>query len=324
MRVLSGTATALTCVGAVLALGAASASAAGPEPQVFGPSFVYDDDYAEVLTKVTVHATGRSTGVTLEASNFPRSAHGRTFGAHVHVDRCGPKPTDAGKHYQNSRTGPLRDRELWLDFTVDRDGRAYVHTERPWPVKAGTANSVVVHSKPTAADGTAGDPILCTTVPFHGTGDVKDAKDAKDRAGKPEKKAKKARKAGKAKKAEKVEKVEKSGNPGNAGKADGKKAETERKAAGRSGEEAPPAHSSPEPKAEEKHGREGPDHGKREEREEHDGRGRHDDRDDHGHDHGHGHQADGHQADGHYEDTPWSYAYHPFIEWKPARTTARR
>ena len=170
MKVLCGAATALTCVGAVVSLAASSSAAAGPDPRTLGPSFVYDDGYSEVLTAVTVRATQRSTKVTLDASNFPPSAHGRTFGAHVHVDRCGPKPTDAGAHYQHSSKGSLKDRELWLDFTVDKNGRARVTAERPWAVKAGAANSVVVHSKATnQSTGKAGDPILCTTVPFGGS-----------------------------------------------------------------------------------------------------------------------------------------------------------
>jgi len=292
MRVLSGTATALTCVGAALALGAAAASAAGPEPRFLGPSFVYDDAYSEVLTKVTVHSTDRRTGVTLEASNFPRSAYGRTFGAHVHVDRCGPRPTDAGKHYQNGGRGTLRDRELWLDFTVDRHGNARVHTERPWPVKAGAANSVVVHSRPTAADGTAGDPILCTTAPFPGPGDTAD------------KKGEKAEKRIDDKSKKKAEQAEK--------KTDDRQAKPER-STGKADEEAPSAQSSPDPKDEERPGRpEGPEHEGREKPEEHDGRDRHD---------GHGHQG---EEDGRHAYAPWTYTYHPFIEWKPARSTARR
>ncbi|GAA2727093.1 hypothetical protein [Actinocorallia aurantiaca] len=183
MKVLCGAATALTCVGAVVSLAASSSAAAGPDPRTLGPSFVYDDAYSEVLTAVTVRATQRSTKVTLDASNFPRSAHGRTFGAHVHVDRCGPKPTDAGDHYQHSAKGSLKDREVWLDFTVDKNGRARVTAERPWAVKAGAANSVVVHGKATdQRTGKAGDPILCTTVPFgkdskHSGYEVKSTKD---------------------------------------------------------------------------------------------------------------------------------------------------
>ncbi|MEO3784877.1 hypothetical protein ABGB12_16175 [Actinocorallia sp. B10E7] len=172
MKALCGAATALTCVGAVVSLATASSAAAGPDPRTFGPSFVYDDDYSKVLTAVTVRTTRRSTSVTLDASNFPPSAYGRSFGAHVHVDRCGAKPTDSGKHYQHSRKGKLRDRELWLDFTVDRNGHAHVRSERPWAIKAGAANSVVVHGKPThPTSGEAGDPIICTTVPFHGSSD---------------------------------------------------------------------------------------------------------------------------------------------------------
>ncbi len=191
MKALCGAATALTCVGAAVSL-TASPAAAGPEPRTFGPSFVYDDRYAEVLTAVTVRASERSTAVTLEASNFPRSAYGRTFGAHVHIDRCGPRPTDAGKHYQTrDGKGSLRDREVWLDFTVDQQGRALVRAERPWAIPAGAANSVVVHSRATDKGGDAGDPILCTTVPFAGHQDkaAKEPKKAEKHAKKDEKRS---------------------------------------------------------------------------------------------------------------------------------------
>jgi Cu-Zn family superoxide dismutase len=110
------------------------------------------------------------TWVVLVATGFPRSAVGRTFGAHVHRDKCGPRPEDSGPHYQSPlvpSSAPLVEREVWPNFRVGPDGVGRSATVRPWPIPQGAAGSVVIHSGRTdPRTGDAGDRILCTTVPF--------------------------------------------------------------------------------------------------------------------------------------------------------------
>jgi Cu-Zn family superoxide dismutase len=100
---------------------------------------------------------------------MPKSAEGKRFGVHVHKNKCGPRPADAGPHYQNpaAKPGtPLQQREIWLDTTV-REGRAVSKAVAHWKIAKGAAGSVVVHAKPTdRKTGDAGDRLFCTTVPF--------------------------------------------------------------------------------------------------------------------------------------------------------------
>ncbi|MGI8330818.1 superoxide dismutase family protein [Actinomadura scrupuli] len=159
--------------------GAVTGSPAGPvlaDPavheriEVNGPSRIYDAAYSGVRTKVVVVPSGHTTTVTLDVSGFPKAAAGKHFGTHVHQKACGPLPADAGPHYQNPGAGaqtPLRDKEVWLDFTVDEQGRGHSRAVRDWLIRPGQAGSVVIHAAPTdPATGEAGDRLVCTTVPF--------------------------------------------------------------------------------------------------------------------------------------------------------------
>ncbi|REE95871.1 superoxide dismutase family protein [Thermomonospora umbrina] len=175
MPLLRHTALIAAATGAVAVTGVAVAPSASSEGRpriikVHGPTHVYAGDFRRVRTTIRVGEIGRHTWVTLKAAGFPKAAVGRTFGVHVHVNRCGPKPADAGPHFHSPQAphhAPLIEREVWLDVTVgpDRVGRSAAM--RPWRIPEGKAGSVVIHAEPTdPRTGDAGDRLLCTTVPF--------------------------------------------------------------------------------------------------------------------------------------------------------------
>ncbi|GGY98918.1 superoxide dismutase family protein [Streptomyces poonensis] len=103
----------------------------------------------------------------------------RTYGAHVHIKPCGPKPEDAGPHYQNvvdpkqPSVDPAyanRKNEVWLDFTTDSDGDGGARSTVDWRLRSSKARSVVIHEHATMTApghaGMAGDRLACVTVPF--------------------------------------------------------------------------------------------------------------------------------------------------------------
>ncbi|MBC2878601.1 superoxide dismutase family protein [Streptomyces sp. TYQ1024] len=121
-------------------------------------------------------AHGGGTRFVLRLQGLPA---GRTFGAHVHRQACGPKPDDAGPHYQNVKdpVQPSVDpayanprNEVWLDLTTDAHGAARAETAVAWRVRPGEARSVVLHEHATdtraGRAGTAGARLACVTVPF--------------------------------------------------------------------------------------------------------------------------------------------------------------
>ncbi|MGI5167595.1 superoxide dismutase family protein [Spirillospora sp. CA-253888] len=172
MPLLRRTTITLTAAGAALGLLSAPASAHA-RPHVVkakGPSNVYDRAYAKASTKVRVTTRKQRTTVRFTVSGLPASAAGKRLGVHVHQKACGPKPADAGKHYQNPKAKPgtpLHAKEVWLDVRVGRDGKGRARTTVPWRIAKGDAGSVVVHAGSTDHHtGDAGDRLLCTTVPF--------------------------------------------------------------------------------------------------------------------------------------------------------------
>lgn len=176
MRSSVRAALALAAAGAALApLGAAGPALAAARADAHilvthGPAHVYDEAYRGMLTTVAVVRQDGETSVRLHVANLPEKVEGRTLGVHVHENACGPRPEDAGPHYQNpdARPGtPLRDKEIWLDVTIGADGQGRSRTDVPWRVARGDAGSVVVHAEPTAPrTGDAGARLGCTDVPF--------------------------------------------------------------------------------------------------------------------------------------------------------------
>ncbi|TDC78185.1 superoxide dismutase family protein [Actinomadura sp. 7K507] len=151
----------------------AAPALACPDPHKIaakGPTKVYDDKYEKTETKVAVAREKDKTVVKLRVSGFPKEAAGKTFGTHVHAKKCGPKPEDAGPHYENpdAKPGtPLREKEIWLDVKIGEDGKGRSRAVVPWKVAKGSAGSVIVHAEPTdPKTGDAGARLTCTDVPF--------------------------------------------------------------------------------------------------------------------------------------------------------------
>ncbi|WP_067455421.1 superoxide dismutase family protein [Actinomadura macra] len=172
VRVSVRAAVTLAAAGAALAPLSTPAQA-HQKPRVIvvdGPTNVHDNAYSGVRTRVAVLKYRHRTAVRLTASGFPNGSAGKTFGAHVHRDRCGAEPTASGPHYQNPKarpTTPVREKEIWVDLKVRPDGTAESRTLIGWRVARGAANSVVIHALPTdQKTGDAGARLLCTTVPF--------------------------------------------------------------------------------------------------------------------------------------------------------------
>ncbi|GAA1280787.1 superoxide dismutase [Saccharothrix xinjiangensis] len=100
----------------------------------------------------------------------------RDYGAHAHVNPCGPSPADAGPHYQHVQGGATDPafanprNEIWLDFTTDAWGRGVAHARLDWQFGERRPGSVVLHEEHTHTEpgqaGTAGARLGCLTVPF--------------------------------------------------------------------------------------------------------------------------------------------------------------
>jgi superoxide dismutase, Cu-Zn family len=143
---------AATCVILGVLGTAAAALAAASSTRSTGPDYRYGDanpfDDASAVIHV-VHTGHEGTHVTLHITGVDAPG-GRTFGAHVHVNPCGPSGADAGGHYQHAAgTGSLEDREVWLDFTVNAAGNAHAEALRPWPLDDGSPRSVIIHEAAT-------------------------------------------------------------------------------------------------------------------------------------------------------------------------------
>ncbi|GAA2514008.1 superoxide dismutase family protein [Pilimelia columellifera] len=100
----------------------------------------------------------------------------RVYGAHLHVNACGPDPAAAGPHYQQRVGSPDDPRyanrlnEVWLDFRTDRHGTAMALARNPWALRA-VPRSMVVHAERTSTNprtpGQAGARVACLTLMGH-------------------------------------------------------------------------------------------------------------------------------------------------------------
>jgi len=128
-----------------------------------------DDPTDGTRATLTVLRWPGGTFVLLRLRGFAQEARGTSLGAHVHVGDCvAGDGVAAGPHYNRDvATGrtPVRisDRtEIWLDFTVNRHGRAQAVAVVPWRLGSNAAGAVVVHAEPTdPATGSAGARLAC-------------------------------------------------------------------------------------------------------------------------------------------------------------------
>ena len=128
-----------------------------------GVSDPTDGARARVVVKETAHGSV----VSLQLGGLDRSAAGESFGAHVHVGPCVPGDgAAAGPHYNANPPQVDETTEVWLDFIVDRRGKAATVTHVPFVIPDGAAQSVVVHEHPTDPSGAAGARLACIGVAF--------------------------------------------------------------------------------------------------------------------------------------------------------------
>ncbi|QSR30952.1 superoxide dismutase [Nocardioides sp. S5] len=162
---MSSIRTSIATAVAVVALPGAAVAASVLVDHGRGPTYTHDAAYADITTQVHAWTRGETTTVRLMVERLPP---GRTFGAHVHTGTCGTDPTTSGGHYQHAgATGPLAEREVWLDVTSDARGRGVATATVPWSFVPGAAGSVVIHALPTdPTTGAAGARLACTSVAF--------------------------------------------------------------------------------------------------------------------------------------------------------------
>lgn len=157
---------ALVGAGVLLATPAAALAGRTLVDHGQGVTVAHDPAYAAVKTQVHAWSRDGETHFRLMVTGLPPNV---ALGAHVHTGHCGLDPLTSGGHYQHpgTTTGPLSDREVWLDLVSDERGRAVSETTRPWTIAAGSAGSVVIHAATTNPDtGLAGPRLMCTDVPF--------------------------------------------------------------------------------------------------------------------------------------------------------------
>lgn len=150
--------------------------AAGATAVTYDPALVP----AGATATVNLMPAADSTAVQLTVSGLQPS---RGYGAHLHVNPCGPTGEAAGPHYQQqtdpaaSASPPSVDpsyanprNEVWLDFTTDADGNATVTATQPWTFDPPRApRSLVIHAETTKTAageaGSAGARVACLTLP---------------------------------------------------------------------------------------------------------------------------------------------------------------
>jgi Cu/Zn superoxide dismutase len=136
-----------------------------PTVTATGPTFVHDARAEGAKIELKQIDADKSSVIEIRVSNL-RNFAGRTVGAHVHAKPCAADPAASGPHYANpagDKASALAAREIWLDFSVDSLGRGVGVAIFDFPVKAGDANSVVIHAESTnAVTGGAGARVMCT------------------------------------------------------------------------------------------------------------------------------------------------------------------
>ena len=147
---------------------------------VNGPD-AYTYDFAVVpnggRAAVSSEGTDAGTTITLAVRDLQP---GRSYGAHVHANACGPTGDDAGPHFQYE-VDPVQpsvdpafanpQNEIWLDFQTDADGAGTATATVPWTFPADRRpGSIVLHTEHTAVDpgvaGQAGGRAACVSVEF--------------------------------------------------------------------------------------------------------------------------------------------------------------
>jgi hypothetical protein len=162
-------ATAAACA-AVVVVGAAVAPAVAGAALNFKSGLrdfapAVDGPFDHANAKLTLVGDGSTQAVFVVHGVDPAVA-GQTFGAHLHLGPCVAGSGAAALGHYNHSTSPRvvsPETEIWLDVTINDGGNAQSMARVGWAPDAGM-RSVVIHAKPTAADGTAGDRLACLPV----------------------------------------------------------------------------------------------------------------------------------------------------------------
>lgn len=129
-----------------------------------GPDFVYSGGAMLAGSTITVSAgvPGGNSQITLEVDGVDAPA-GTEFGAHVHVNPCGPTGGAAGGHFMaDGAQGSLQHREVWLDFIVDAHGRGRATATRNFTIPDRANRSIILHIMGTDHEtGAAGARLAC-------------------------------------------------------------------------------------------------------------------------------------------------------------------
>lgn len=142
-----------------------TAGAASPRQVIgTGPDYVYGTNSLSGATATVSAADLGSDGMqfALQVADIDAPA-GTELGAHLHMAPCGSAPGSSGGHYAHPGTdGPLQQREVWLDFVVDANGRGRAVATRDWTPTNRADRSVVIHVLGTDHEtGAAGTRLAC-------------------------------------------------------------------------------------------------------------------------------------------------------------------
>lgn len=183
LALVASTAGALVGCGTSDPAPAGQASAATEVSATFaagsGQAITYDPALVPEGSGVTVRANTAdgSTTTTLEVRGLRPNA---VYGAHAHVNPCGPSGDAAGPHFQHEQD-PVKpsvdpafanpQNEIWLDFTTDAQGAGTATSTNDWEFPADRrAQSVIIHQMATKTEpgkaGTAGARPACVGVDF--------------------------------------------------------------------------------------------------------------------------------------------------------------
>lgn len=139
----------------------------------------YDEDQVPAGAEARVVSLPLPGGHTKVIAFLSGLEPGRSYGAHVHTQPCGPTGADAGPHFQQveapegvsgdpAYANP--DNEVWLDFRTGPAGNAVTTASGDWQLHERKAESVVIHESTTklapGVAGEAGSRLACLNVRF--------------------------------------------------------------------------------------------------------------------------------------------------------------
>ncbi len=129
-----------------------------------GPDYVYvPGSLSNAQATVTAASLGSGNSqITLAVEGVVAPA-GTTFGAHVHENPCGATGAASGPHYNTGATsGPLKNSEVWLDFSINANGSGHAVATRQFEVSDRANRSVIIHVTGTEhGTGAAGARLAC-------------------------------------------------------------------------------------------------------------------------------------------------------------------